>query len=544
MEFKDQLMKTMLDIVAVPGISGTESENLAADKVYEILESIPYFKNNPNNLKKISIKDDPLGRTFVSALFCSKTKTDKTLIFMGHHDVVGVESYGHLKDIAFNPIELNKRIKELDLPNDAIDDLESGEWLFGRGVSDMKFGLALAIELIREISEKDDFVGNILFISVPGEETNSEGMLGAIEHLVELQNSGYKYISLMLLEPSSLGGTEEDKNIYLGAGGKVNVLLLFAGMPSHVAEPFNGLNANLLASEFNRLFELNLDMCEEYGGEFTYPPTCLTQVDLRKLYDVTTSLYTAAYYNIQTLNIKVEDLIGKIKKIALQAFENTLKVYHEKCDAFSKKHRMKIRPINVKPLVLTYNEVYNVVKERFGDEFDRHLNQKIKEWKAVGCDKQTIAIYIAKETFDWYPNKVPAIVIGFAPPFYPCRYPELEREDYKILLSATDEMIDYAKKKFNVNISKENFFAVSDFSYIELGDKNGLDEISTNLVGFDKTYIFPAEELKKLSIPGIVFGAWGKDIHKNTERINVPYSFEIVPELCRHFIYNQFEKAK
>lgn len=544
MEFKDRLMKTMLDIVEVPGISGTISENLAADKVYKILEEIPYFKDNPDNLKKITVANDPLERTFISALYKSKKETNKTFIITGHHDVVGVESYGNLKDLAFNPNELNKRITELSLSYDALEDLNSGEWLFGRGVADMKYGIALGIEFIRELSEKGDFVGNILFLSVPSEEYNSEGMLGAIDHIVELQNSGIEFIGLLLPEPSSLGTNHEDKIIHIGAAGKMNSLFFFVGKETHVAEPFNGFNANLLASEFNRLFELNIDMCEEFMGELTDPPTCLKQGDLRELYDVTTPLYAAAYYNIQTMNTKIEDLMLKLKKIATEAFENVLENYGNKSQLFIKADKTdikSIRPLNIKPFVITYSELYNEVKEKYGEKFDEHLNFKIREWESLEYDKQTIAIHITKETFDWYPNKAPAIVIGFAPPYYPSRYPELEREDIKTYYKEVDEMIKYAKEKYNVKISKNNFCGVSDFSYIELGDKEGIDDISANMLGLNKTYMFPTEALKELSIPGIVFGPWGKDVHKYTERVNVPFSFNVVPDLCRHLIYRVFE---
>ena len=541
MEFRDMLMKTMLEIVAAPGISGTESENLAADKIYDILGSITYFKNNPGNLKRVKIKDDTLGRVFVSALFRSKIKTNKTFILTGHHDVVGVESYGPLKDLAFTPKDLTTRIAELGLSEDALSDLNSGEWIFGRGIADMKHGIALGIELIREFSEKDDFVGNILFLSVPSEEYNSEGMLGAIDHLVELQNSGCEFAGLLLTEPSTLGTAEEDKIIHIGASGKMNPLFFFVGKETHVAEPFNGLNSNALASEFNRLFELNLEMCEEYEGELTDPPTCLKQGDLRELYDVTTPLYAAAYYNIQTLNIKTEDLMAKLKKISTEAFENVIADYKKKCETFGKKQKKLIRPIDVKPFVITYSELYDEVKKKAGNSFDIYLETKIKEWEEAGDDKQTIAIHIVKETFDWYPNKVPAIVIGFAPPYYPSRYPDLEREDYKNYYSEVDGMIEYAKARHNVKISKNNFFCVSDFSYIELGDKTGIDGISSNLLGLGKTYMFPTDSLKQLSIPGIVFGCWGKDIHKYSERINIPYSFDIVPDLCRNLIYRVFE---
>ncbi|HWQ78298.1 MAG TPA: M20/M25/M40 family metallo-hydrolase [Anaerovoracaceae bacterium] len=539
--FREKLMETMLDIVAEPSITGTADENLASDRIYAIFEAIPYFKNNPQNLKKIKIKDDPLERTYITAMYRSKVDTNRTILLAGHHDVVDIESYGHLKDLAFSPNELTKRISELSLSEEARQDLDSGEWLFGRGVNDMKYGLALAIELIRELSEKDDLTGNILFLSVPSEEYNSEGMLSAVDELVALQDKGCEYVSLLLLEPSSLGSATEPKTFHMGAVGKLNPLFFFTGKETHVSESLNGLNANSLASELNRLLELNLDLCEEFDGELTVPPTCLKQLDLKDLYNATTPLYAASYYNMETLNVKTEDLMKKLRELATRAFENVLSDYEAKCKKFQEIQKRAIKPVQIKPFVISYSELYQEVKKAYGNEFDCHLDSKVREWEEAGCDKQTIAIDIVRETCAWYSNKTPMIVIGFAPPYYPNRYPDLERPDYKALYRNVDAMIRQAREQFQIDIVKNNFCGVSDFSYFELGDKEGIHEMSSNLLGLGKTYRFPADGLKKLSIPGIVFGPLGKDPHKFTERIHVPYSFDVVPALVRDFIYRTFQ---
>lgn len=197
--------------------------------------------------------------------------------------------------------------------------------------------------------------------------------------------------------------------------------------------------------------------------------------------------------------------------------------------------------MDFKPLVLTYDELYQAVKKIYGDDLEPLLNSKIQEWKKAGCNLQTIAIYIVREIYDRYPNKVPMIVIGFAPPYYPSRYPDMERQDIKTYFAVVDRVLDDAKEKYNVNIVKNHFGPIMDLSYIELDDGNDIDEMAANLPGLGKSYVFPVESLKKLSIPGIVLGAWGKGVHKHTERIHIPYSFDVVPALCRQIIYRLFE---
>ncbi|WP_278524483.1 M20/M25/M40 family metallo-hydrolase [Clostridium cochlearium] len=412
MNIKDKIMNTLLELVSVPGIAGTKSEGLTAEKTLSILEDIPYFQQHRENLNLIKIKSDPLNRSFVSALFCSSKPSKKTIILTGHLDVVDIEDYGHLKELAFNPIELKKRIKELPLDKDAINDLESGDYIFGRGTADMKFGLALHIELLRELSLRDDFEGNILFLAVPGEESNSEGMLAAVPHLLKLNKKyGYKYIGLFVSEcciPKEIG--DETKRIYLGTAGKVMPLFLFVGKETHVYESFSGLNPNLLATELNRLLELNPDFCDINKGNITPPPTCLKQTDLKELYSVQTPLMAASYYNVLTLNLSIDELIEKLKNLCFQAFHNTLNIIEKSVNKFASiSNRNSLRE-EFEPKVLTYEEVYKKVKETLGDKFDTYIQGKIEQWINENMDLQTIAINIMKETYLNYSDKSPAII--------------------------------------------------------------------------------------------------------------------------------------
>lgn len=545
MKIKDKIMNTLLELVSVPGISGTEAEGLTAEKIFNILQTIHYFNEHPENLNMIKIQGDPLNRSFVSALFCSSKPSKKTIILTGHLDVVDVEDFGHLKELAFNPIELQKRIKELPLDKEAIEDLESGDYIFGRGTADMKFGLALHTELLRELSLRDDFEGNILFLAVPGEESNSEGMLAAVPHLLDLNKKfGYEYIGLFVSEcciPKEIG--DNKKRIYLGTSGKVMPLFLFVGKETHVYESYSGLNPNLLAGELNRLLELNPDFCDSDRGNITPPPTCLKHMDLKELYSVQTPLMAASYYNVLTLNLSIEELMDKLKKISLEAFNNTLDIIEEKVNRYASiSNRNSLRE-KIGPKVLTYEEIYEKVKEIRGEEFDKYIEEKIEEGRKENKDLQTIAINIMKETYLNYPDKSPSIIIGFAPPYYPDKHLKEEKAGDKVLLQVVDNILKYAKDNFNTNIEKDHYYmALCDLSYTGVENREGLNTIASNILGINKSYNLPVQELGELDIPSIAFGGFGKDFHKLSERLNIPYSFEVVPKLYEKAIYDLFKK--
>lgn len=177
---KDRLYQDFIQLLHVPGISGTRSEVLTAEKVLSLLEKMPYFQSHPAQLWRIPVPDDPLGRFDVAAYLELNPRAKKCVILSGHMDVVGVEEYGHLAELAFDPEALRERITELPLSDEARRDLESGAWIFGRGTADMKLGLALGLELLRHFSEHSR--GKIQ--SVLRESTNSvlQGSLYSEDH--------------------------------------------------------------------------------------------------------------------------------------------------------------------------------------------------------------------------------------------------------------------------------------------------------------------------------------------------------------------------
>ncbi|MTK10914.1 MAG: M20/M25/M40 family metallo-hydrolase, partial [Clostridiaceae bacterium] len=388
MTLNDKVYNTLKELVTAPGVSGTESENLTSEKIYSILSEIPYFKNNKKNFGMELIEEDPYGRSFVWGVVHGKEQSNNTLILTGHLDVVEVEEFGHLKPVAFNIEECTKRISELNLDKEALRDLESGKWIFGRGTADMKYGIALDIEMLRELSEERNFKGNLLFLAVPGEESNSEGMIASVPFLLKLQEErGYDYCGVIVSE-CCIPDNENDKlkKLYMGTVGKIMPLFFCVGKETHVGESLKGLNPNALVSEINRLLEYNPDFSDQVNDTTTPPPTCLKQLDL--------------------------------KELSLKAFNNVLDLLKEKRDKFIKKSSDKVQYIEVEPCVMTYEELLMEVKAKVKD-FDKYIKDKVELWKKEKMDNQAIAINIVKETYEKYNSKKPMIIVSFIPPYYP-----------------------------------------------------------------------------------------------------------------------------
>ncbi|HSQ33475.1 MAG TPA: M20/M25/M40 family metallo-hydrolase, partial [Peptostreptococcaceae bacterium] len=247
---KDGLKELALDLVAQESISGTRSEGDMARLVYNKLSEVEYYKQNPEHLSLVPL-NDKLDRYAVCALMRGKIESSRTLLTVAHIDTVGIDDAGSLKEYIFNPYEYTKRLDPDALDEDSRNDLLSGEWLFGRGIMDMKTGLAMQMSLLEHYSEKEDFEGNLMLLAVPDEETNSEGAIAAIpfaNRVIEKYN--LEPIAVLNCEPDFAAYPGDyNKYIYLGTVGKLLPGFYIVGKETHVGESLSGLNANLIAGE-------------------------------------------------------------------------------------------------------------------------------------------------------------------------------------------------------------------------------------------------------------------------------------------------------
>ena len=85
--------------------------------------------------------------------------------------------------------------------------------------------------------------------------------------------------------------------------------------------------------------------------------------------------------------------------------------------------------------------------------------------------------------------------------------------------------------------------SLSDSSFLKIDDDEASLEILTdNVPAFDLLDPLPLDQIKALDIPVMNIGTFGFDAHKWTERVNIPYTFGILPELEMKLIRKLFNK--
>ena len=543
---KANIRRNLSRLMAAKSISGTAEEIQGAEVILDMLRELDYFKAHSENIFTVPVAGDPLGRYIVAALMCGGGAAGDTVILTGHYDVVDTDEFAQLKDIAFDMDAITARRGELPMSEECRQDYESGDWLFGRGSADMKFGHALIIELLRHYGEDISALsGNLLYVAVCGEETNSEGMLTAAPFLNKLAaERNLHYRALLLIECYLNDDMAHDPTRYIhyGATGKVMPLFFCAGKGCHADEPFVGLDANALNAAVYARLAMNTDYCEHMRGECTPPAVCLKMKDLKANYSVSIPMYAVSYYSLLTLDLDPEGITERLKALAYDAFSAVLKKRRQDMRRYEQLMPRPIATRDFEPNVITYAELYAAVKAEQSD-IDARLASLARTLTEQKTELQDVSIELVRCLYEQYSDKRPTIIIAFIPPYYPDVYMDTADADAHKLLCAAENIIAYAEKEFGEKLAlKDYYMGLSDMSYTGLSEEANHEALFNNLAGANITYSFPMQALKALHVPGIVLGGWGKDFHQSTERLNVPYSFGVVPALYIRIIDYIFNK--
>ena len=326
MDIGTKIKTLAVELTQIRSVVGTSGENDVAKKVYETLAELDYFRLHPDNLRLLPVREDELGRNGVFALIeGARNHSKKTLLCIGHIDTVGVADYGGLQPIATDPAALKQKLTAATkFSEPALSEILSADWLLGRGILDMKTGVAALMVMVEHFSRcPEKLTGNLVFCAVPDEEGNSAGMLSAVQDLAQLQTErGWDFTAAIDTDFMTFRYPEdENRYVYVGTTGKLLPCFFIYGEETHVGEPFNGLDANLLASEVMRRIDLATDLCDIADGEVALPPISLHQRDNKTEYSVQTANTVNLYFNWPTHSSEPAEVLAKCRVKAVEAFE-------------------------------------------------------------------------------------------------------------------------------------------------------------------------------------------------------------------------------
>lgn len=534
--FYEETLAMTKKLVSIPSCNNSDGgERAVADYMAAWLRELPYFKAHPDQVIEQPLKNDPYDRINVVAIaFGTRSDSNQTIILHGHHDTVQVDDFGSIKEFAFDCDALPEKIKAITSDPEVLADIESGEWMFGRGASDMKSGNAVNLALLRYFTEHlDQFDGNLIFMTNPVEENQHTGIMESLDVLEDLKNKyslNYKMaINTDFISPAYPG----DKSHYFHAGavGKILPCFYIIGKPTHSGQGFEGFSASMVAAEITRSMDMRAEFSDVYNGEFAMPPTVLKMRDLKPFYDVQTAFSAFVYFNYFIHNMEIDEIFARLRKVAEDAL-HTVDTYTDEqnkiycqmtgADYYKREYDLK---------VMEYSELYEKAKALKPD-LDADIRAITEQSLAVNLDRRELCLKIV----EYLANKIlsintPTVILFLSPPYCPRNTLKREVPEEAALLDSVVSLLNELGEEMGEDLKMMQFFPVlTDSSYLKLDDTDtSVKTLVDNFPDMKGHYDVPLDQIKRLNIPAFNFGCHGKDAHKWTERVHKEYSFGKLP---------------
>lgn len=517
--------------------SGTGGEAAFGERLAGLIRTLPYFAAHPDQVRLLPSHD---GTMNVVALMRGNGR--RTLAFAGHYDTVPVANYRELAHLACQPEPLlealisDLRSRALSPQEEkALADFESGDFLPGRGLLDMKSGLAAGLSVIDHFSRQAPIDGNLLFIATPDEERNSRGMRAMRDALPALAAEWDLDIvgGINLDSTSDQGDGAEGRAIYAGTIGKLLPFAHVIGQPSHASYPFDGASAHLIAAEILRRVEANPALCDTGHGELSPPPICLEGKDFRGGYDVTTPDKVWLAFNWLFHSWQPDHLFDRFNAVVREGMDWAISGLAAHAEAYAALGGAKPAVID-DGVMLTFEELKARAFATGGAEAETRFAARAEEVARAGNP-----LVASRELADLLVEEAritgPGVVTGFAGLAYPPTRIDPASGTGKTLWDAIEEARLATGVDDGVEIRHRAIFTgISDMSYF--GHKpaaQAAEAVAGNTAHPAYVDRPPADAL---SFPVVNIGPWGREYHQRLERVHAPYAFRQLPRFLARIV--------
>lgn len=521
-------------LVSWPSESGTSGEAEFAERLAGLLREIPYFRDHPEDIAVIDSHGSPVAKNVVAVV---RGSGRRTLALGGHFDTVETSNYLDLKHLARSPDEL-KAALIADLESRllsasearALEDLKGGDFIPGRGMLDMKSGVAAGIAALERFSEMPDRAGNLVLFATPDEERNSRGMRSLRDALPGLmQRWNLDIVAGVNLDSTSdQGDGSEGRAIYYGTIGKLLPFAFVVGQSSHASYPFEGISAHRIASEIMLAFEANPELCDTGNGEVSPPPICLEAKDLRGGYEVTTPDKVWLAFNWLFHSRTPSELYGQFNTIVQAAAGRALAGFRMQAQDFARLTGADATSPGLAGRVLTFAELraeaVNIGGPDAAARFDALAASLSGNDNPLNVTRALVEHMVAEARIIG-----PAVVTGFSSLHYPHTHLDpaspMDRAFEEALVRATATISVRHATSFR---RREYFTGISDMSFFGAA----IDESDTAVVADNTPAALWVDRPPRdaLRYPVVNIGPWGREFHQRLERLYAPYCFDTLPK--------------
>ncbi len=443
-------------------------------------------------------------------------RTSRTTLLLGHYDTVGVDEFRRLAPddagLAFAPARVRAALlaagDALALTPDQHEALAEerrapGTWMFGRGTLDMKGGIAAGLAAMHALAEGERPEAGVLCVLCPDEEAGSAGMLAAVRALPGfVARHGLELTGALNLDFA------EEPAAYVGAMGKVRILLWVLGSPTHAGAPYAGVDAAQVAAELAAA-AARADTLVDRAGERCGPPAVVLRLmDLKRGYDVQTAGEAVVELNVMALERGVEASLAAVRAVVRETLGTLgarMRALHASTRAVGPCHW----PATADDWrVLTLSELGGAGEPPSPEDEDADLSP---------ADATEIALAELRGRA-WRANlPAPAVVIAALPPWYPAAAPGGGAFTRTVRDTLAREGVE----------TRDYYPYITDACYA--AHRTGANDALARAL--PAALREPWGSLPGLGLEIANLGPWGRDAHGLTERAHVGWTFDRLPRL-------------
>lgn len=508
-----------LDLVARQSVTGSSGEAEFGPWLAQYLRHLPAFAGAEIWTFPVTEGDQ---RQVVAMLV--RGGAPRTVVLTGHYDTVSVSDYADLAPLACQPAALRPALLErLDSADPrsslARADLESGRFMPGRGLLDMKGGLAAALAAL---ATGTDWPGHVLFLAVPDEENASAGARAAAGRLAELAANH----ELDLAAVINLDAIADDGNgvagraIALGTVGKVLPTALVIGRPVHSGFALRGLNAAVIAGAIATRLEWAPELTDDSADVPGTAASLLALRDGKAGYDVTTPPHAFAYWNVLNHLRNPANVLSIVERLVTEAIADLLRGLSERARASGLS--ADAAALETEVPVLRYASLRAEVADKLPD-LDIRLADIARAFADEDLPERCRMLTL--EVWQLSGRNGPAVVLGLGS----IPYLATTLTDPEIETQIADFLAE-APARHGCSLHGIPYFpGISDMSFFGQAEIAALADIAAQTPVWDQAIGLAPKAFGQ--IPTVNLGPWGRDYHTPLERIEVDYGFRILPGL-------------
>ena len=520
-----------IELVSWPSETGSPDEVAFAPRLRDMLLRIPYFRNNPGDVVLLPSHGNPVRHNLVAIV---RGAGAQAVALAGHYDTVATDNYLQEQPLACQPEPLRAAlIAALEAAGGdplALADLRSGAFLPGRGMLDMKSGLAAAVAVLERHAARADRRGTLVLLASPDEERESRGIRALRADLPGLlAERGLEICAAVNLDSTSdQGDGSAGRTVYEGSIGKLAPCALVLGRPAHAAYPFEGISAARLGAEVVCAIEAAPAFADAGGGDLAPPPVALEACALRNGYEVTTPARMWLAFNWLYHSGSAADRLAAFESHVADALQRACAAHAGAAQGYAALGGAGAGA-SPPPRVIRAEALLERLR---ADPVQAQGFEDLQAALAGDDNPLAVSCQLMQALADTVGVEGPAAVVGLASLHYPpVRLDPTDPTDAQAarMERALDrlqaECAEDPQARFR---RRPHFQGISDMSFMGQRARPGAGVIAANTPA---ARMIDRPGADAPVFPVVNIGPWGRDFHQRLERVHAVHAFDRLPRV-------------